>query len=67
MGSQISIMNDAWISSSPNYKLSTDLAYLHILKVLDLIEVNIKAWKKEMITNTFLMTDARGNFAYSFS
>lgn len=58
-GSQISILNDTWITNSPNFMLVDDTYYLQDFKVSELIDANLRVWKRDVITETFSEEDAR--------
>ncbi|KAK5818125.1 hypothetical protein PVK06_023056 [Gossypium arboreum] len=53
MGSNISIINNAWIPDAIDFILSSILFIMADFKVVDLISSNEWKWKRELIVNTF--------------
>ncbi|KAG8498641.1 hypothetical protein CXB51_005174 [Gossypium anomalum] len=52
-GTNISVINDAWIPVARNFRLSSVVNNLDDFKVAELIDNNVRKWKRELIANTF--------------
>lgn len=57
-GTNISIIDDAWILNTVNFRLPFVVNFMLDSKVSELIDSNERLWKKELISNTFSEEDA---------